>query len=141
MAKKVKTIIKMNLQAGSANPGPPLGPALAQHRVNLMEFVSAYNERTKDQRGETVPALITVYEDGSFTFVLKTAPASALLLKSMKKDKGSGEPNKKKIGKISAQDLEKIAQEKLEDLNTNDVEAAKKIIAGTARSMGIDIVS
>jgi large subunit ribosomal protein L11 len=118
-----------------------LGPALAQHRVNLMEFVSAYNERTKDQRGETVPALITVYEDGSFTFVLKTAPASALLLKSMKKDKGSGEPNKKKIGKISAQDLEKIAQEKLEDLNTNDVEAAKKIIAGTARSMGIDIVS
>lgn len=131
----------MNLQAGNANPGPPLGPALAQHRVNLMEFVTAYNEQTKDRRGETLPALITIYEDGSFTFVLKTAPTASLLLKAMKKEKGSGEPNRKKIGKITQEQLEEVAKTKMDDLNTQNVEAAKKIVAGTARSMGIDVAA
>ncbi|MCA9397800.1 50S ribosomal protein L11 [candidate division WWE3 bacterium] len=140
MAKKVKTVVKMNLQAGAANPGPPLGPALAQHKVNLMEFVNQYNERTKDQRGETLPAEITIFEDGSFTFVIKSPPTAALLLKAIGKDSGSGEPNKKKVGKVTQAQLEEIAQVKMEDLNANDIKAAAKIVAGTARSMGIEVV-
>lgn len=139
MAKKVKTIVKANLQAGAANPGPPLGPALAQHKVNLMEFVNAYNERTKDRRGETLPAEITVFEDGSFTFIIKSPPTASLLLKAIKKDKGSGEPNVKKVGKVTRTQLEEIANIKMEDLNANDMDAAVKIIAGTAQSMGIDV--
>lgn len=139
MAKKVKTIVKMNLQAGAANPGPPLGPALAQHKVNLMEFVNAYNERTKDKRGETLPAEITIFEDGSFSFVVKSPPTASLLLKAIGKPKGSGEPNNKKVGKVTRAQLEKIAEEKMEDLNANDIDAAVKIVAGTARSMGIDV--
>lgn len=140
MAKKVKTLLKLSLTAGQANPGPPLGPTLAQHRVNLMEFVTAYNERTRDKMGEKIPAVVTVYEDGSFTFELRKPPAAALLLKAIKKDAGSGEPNRKKIGKVSKKDLEPLAQEKMEDLNAKTVEAAVETLAGTARSMGIDVV-
>lgn len=139
MAKKLKTTLKLNLTAGQANPGPPLGPTLAQHRVNLMEFVTAYNEKTRDRMGEQVPALVSVYEDGSFTFELRKAPAGALLLKALRKDAGSGEPNKKKIGKLTKKDLVPLAEEKMEDLNAKTIDAAVNTLAGTARSMGIDV--
>ena len=138
MPKKVKTIIKLNLPAGTANPAPPIGPALGQHGINIMEFCNAYNEKTKDQEGEMVPAVITVYEDRSFIFELKKAPVAEYIKKKLNLKKGSGEPNKDKVGKLTSQQLEEIAKEKMDDLNTSDLEAAKKIVAGTARSMGIE---
>ena len=138
MPRKVKTILKLNLPAGSANPAPPIGPALGQHGINIMEFCNAYNEKTKDQRGEMVPAVITVYEDRSFIFELKKAPVSEYIKKKLKLKKGSGEPHKDKVGRLTSQQLEEIAKEKIDDLNTSDLEAAKKIVAGTARSMGVE---
>lgn len=140
MAKKVKAIVKLQCQAGKANPAPPVGPALGQHAVNIMEFCRMYNEQTKDQVGTIIPVEITVFEDRSFTFFLKTPPASELLLKAAGVEKGSAEPNKIKVGKVTRKDLEKIAQTKMRDLNANDLEAAIKIIAGTAINMGLQIV-
>ena len=140
MAKAIKTIIKLQIQAGAANPAPPIGPALGQHGVNIAEFCKQFNEATKDMIGDVVPAEITIYEDRSFTFKLKTPPASALLKKFASVEKGSGEPNKKKVGKITRADLRKIAEKKLPDLNTDNIEQAEKIVAGTARNMGIEII-
>ncbi len=139
MAKKVLTTITLQCQAGKATPAPPVGPALGQHGINIMEFCKAYNERSASQAGQIIPAVITVYEDRSFTFVLKTPPASELIKKAAGVEKGSGEPNRKKVGKISLDDCRKIAQAKMADLNANDIEAAMKVIAGTARSMGIEV--
>ncbi|OGD63016.1 50S ribosomal protein L11 [Candidatus Beckwithbacteria bacterium RBG_13_42_9] len=138
MAKKIKTILKLNLPAGVANPAPPVGPALGQHGINIMEFCNAYNAKTKDRHGEMIPAVITVYEDRSFTFELKKAPVSEYIKKALNLKKASGEPNKKKVGKLTASQVEMIAKEKMEDFNTQDLEAAKKIVAGTARSMGVE---
>jgi len=139
MAKKIKTIIKLQIEAGKANPAPPVGPALGQHGLNIQEFCTKFNEATKDKMGNIIPAEITVYEDRSFTFVLKTPPASDLLRKAAGVPKGAGNPLKDKVGKISDAKLQEIAEMKMPDLNANDVEAAKKIVAGTARSMGIKI--
>jgi len=139
MAKKIKTIIKLQIQAGKANPAPPVGPALGQHGLNIQEFCTKFNEATKDQMGDIIPAEITVFEDRTFSFVLKTPPASDLLRKAAGVAKGAGNPLKDKVGKISEAKLKEIAEKKLPDLNANDVEAAAKIIAGTARSMGIKI--
>jgi large subunit ribosomal protein L11 len=137
--KKVSGLIKLQIQAGQANPAPPIGPALGQHGVNIMEFCNAYNQATQDQRGNTIPVEITVYEDRSFTFVLKTPPAAKLLLKAAGVQKGSGEPHKTKVAKVTWDQVREIAETKKEDLNANDVDAAAKIIAGTARSMGITV--
>ena len=137
--KKVTGLIKLQIQAGAANPAPPVGPALGQHGVNIMEFCKAYNAQTDSQRGNVIPVEITVYEDRSFTFVTKTPPAAELIKKAAGVPKGSGEPHKTKVGKLSAAQVREIAQAKLEDLNANDVEQAAKIIAGTARSMGITV--
>ncbi|HSW59223.1 MAG TPA: 50S ribosomal protein L11 [bacterium] len=139
MAKKVLANIKLQIPAAQANPAPPVGPALGQHGVNIMEFCKSFNARTQEQKGFIVPVIITVYGDRSFTFITKTPPASQLLMKALNKSKGSGEPNKKKIGTLTWDQIEEIAKVKLEDLNTNDLEAAKQIIAGTARSMGINV--
>uniref|UniRef100_A0A832H2B8 Large ribosomal subunit protein uL11 n=1 Tax=Oscillatoriales cyanobacterium SpSt-402 TaxID=2282168 RepID=A0A832H2B8_9CYAN len=139
MAKKVVAIIKLALPAGKANPAPPVGPALGQHGVNIMMFCKEYNARTSDQVGMVVPVEISVYEDRSFTFILKTPPASVLLQKAAGIDKGSGEPNRKKVGSITRAQLREIAQTKMPDLNANDVEAAMKIIEGTARNMGVTV--
>ena len=140
MAKAIKTVIKLQIEAGKANPAPPIGPALGQHGVNIAEFCKQFNEATKDMTGDVVPAEITIYEDRSFTFKLKTPPASALLKKAAGIEKGSGEPNKKKVGKITRADLRKIAERKLTDLNTDNLDQAEKIIEGTARQMGIEVV-
>lgn len=140
MAKKVLANVKLQIPAGQANPAPPVGPALGQHGVNIMDFCKAFNAKTQEQRGYIIPVVLTVYADRSFSFVTKTPPASQLLLKAANKSKGSGEPNKKKVGKVTWQQVEEIAQTKFEDLNTVDMESAKKIIAGTARSMGINVV-
>ncbi len=140
MAKPIKTILKLQIEAGKANPAPPIGPALGQHGVNIAEFCKQFNEATKDMTGDVVPAEITIYEDRSFTFKLKTPPASALLKKAAGIEKGSGEPNKKKVGKITHADLRKIAERKLPDLNTDNLDQAEKIIAGTARQLGIEII-
>jgi large subunit ribosomal protein L11 len=137
--KKVKTVIKLNLPAGTATPAPPAGPVLGQHGVNIMEFVKQYNERTADQKGTIIPAIITVYEDRSFTFITKTPPAATQLLKSLNIEKGSGIPNKQKVGKVSKDQLQRIAEEKKKDLNAKSTDAAMRIIAGTARSMGIEV--
>jgi len=139
MAKKIKTVIKLQIQAGKANPAPPVGPALGQHGLNIQEFCTKFNEATKGQMGDIIPAEITVFEDRSFTFVLKTPPASDLLRKAAGVEKGAGNPLKDKVGKISQAKLMEIAEKKMPDLNANDVDAAAKIIAGTARSMGIKI--
>ena len=139
MAKKVVAVIKLALNAGKANPAPPVGPALGQHGVNIMMFCKEYNDKTADQTGTVIPVEISVYEDRSFTFVLKTPPASVLITKAAKIDKGSSEPNKKKVGSITREQLKQIAQTKLPDLNANDVEAAMKIIEGTARNMGVTL--
>ena len=139
MAKKIKAVVKLQCPAGKANPAPPVGPALGQHGVNIMEFVKQYNARTADQIGMTIPAEITIYEDRSFTFITKTPPASALLLKAAGVDKGSGAPNSAKIAKITKKQIEDIAKIKMTDLNANDVDGAAKIIEGTARSMGITV--
>ena len=137
--KKVSELIKLQIQAGQANPAPPIGPALGQHGVNIMEFCNAYNQATQDQRGSTIPVEITVYEDRSFTFVLKTPPAAKLLLKAAGVQKGSGEPHKTKVAKVTWDQVREIAETKKEDLNANDIDQAAKIIAGTARSMGITV--
>ena len=137
--KKLAGIIKLQIQAGAANPAPPVGPALGQHGVNIMEFCKAYNAATESQRGTVIPVEISVYEDRSFDFKLKTPPAAKLLLKAAGLQKGSGEPHVKKVGKVTMDQVREIAKTKQEDLNANDVEQAAKIIAGTARSMGITV--
>ncbi len=137
--KKLAAVIKLQIQAGAANPAPPVGPALGQHGVNIMEFCKAYNAATESQRGQIVPVEISVYEDRSFTFVTKTPPAARLLLKAAGVDKGSGEPHKTKVAKVTMDQVREIAQSKMEDLNANDIDQAAKIIAGTARSMGITV--
>lgn len=139
MAKKIKAIIKLQIQAGKANPAPPVGPALGQHGLNIQEFCVKFNDATKGNMGDIIPAEITVYEDRTFTFVLKTPPASDLLRKAAGVEKGAGNPLKDKVGTISKDKLKEIAEKKIQDLNAYDVEAAEKIIAGTARSMGIKI--
>jgi large subunit ribosomal protein L11 len=140
MAKKVMTIIKLQIPAGQANPAPPVGPALGQHGVNIMEFCKQYNARTMNELGQIVPVEITVYEDRSFTFVTKTPPAAKLLLDAAGLEKGSGEPNRELAGTITRSKVRDVAQAKLPDLNTNDVEAATRILEGTARSMGLEVV-
>jgi large subunit ribosomal protein L11 len=140
MAKKITAKVKLQLPAGSANPSPPVGPALGQHGVNIMEFCKAFNAKTMDQKGTIIPALITIYADRSFTFVTKTPPAPVLLIKAAKIEKGSGEPNKTKVGKVTKAQIEEIAKLKLVDMSANDLEAACRSISGTARSMGIEIV-
>ena len=137
--KKVVGLIKLQIQAGQANPAPPVGPALGQHGVNIMEFCKAYNAATESQRGNVVPVEITVYEDRSFDFKLKTPPAAKLLLKAAGVQKGSGEPHKTKVATVTCDQVREIAETKKEDLNANDIDAAAKIIAGTARSMGITV--
>jgi len=139
MAKKVVAVIKLAISAGKANPAPPIGPALGQHGVNIMMFCKEYNARTADQAGMVVPVEISVYEDRSFTFVLKTPPASKLIAKAAGIQTGSGEPNRKKVGSITRAQLQEIAQAKMPDLNANDVEAAMKIVEGTARNMGVTV--
>ena len=140
MAKPIKTVIKLQLDAGKANPAPPVGPALGPHGVNIQDFCKQFNEATKDMTGDVVPAEITIFEDRSFTFKLKTPPASALLRKAAGVEKGSGEPHKTKVGKVTRADVRAIAERKMADLNANDIDAAEKIIAGTARSMGIEVI-
>ncbi|MCW2497638.1 50S ribosomal protein L11 [Jatrophihabitans sp.] len=137
--KKLAAIIKLQIQAGAANPAPPVGPALGQHGVNIMEFCKAYNAATESQRGQIVPVEISVYEDRSFTFITKTPPAARLLLKAAGVEKGSGEPHTKKVAKVTMAQVREIAESKMEDLNANDIDQAAKIIAGTARSMGITV--
>jgi large subunit ribosomal protein L11 len=139
MAKKVMTQIKLQIPAGKANPSPPVGPALGQHGVNIMEFCKAYNAKTQDKEGLIVPVVITVYADRSFSFITKTPPAAVLLKKAAGIVKGSGEPNKTKVGKVSMEQVREIAEAKKTDLNANDVDQAMKIIMGTARSMGLDV--
>jgi large subunit ribosomal protein L11 len=139
MAKKVVAMIKLAINAGKANPAPPIGPALGQHGVNIMMFCKEYNARTADQAGMVVPVEISVYEDRSFTFILKTPPASKLIAKAAGIETGSGEPNRKKVGSISRAQLEDIAKVKMPDLNAIDIEGAMKIIAGTAKNMGVTI--
>jgi large subunit ribosomal protein L11 len=139
MAKKVKTVIKLNLPAGEATPAPPVGPALGQHGVPIMDFIKEYNARTAKLKGQVIPAVITVYEDRTFTFVTKLPPVSEMIKKVLKLQKGSGKPNKEKVGKLTKAQVEAIAKEKLPDLNTTDLEAAKKIVIGTAKSMGVEI--
>ena len=137
--KKVSALIKLQINAGQATPAPPIGPALGQHGVNIMEFCKAYNAQTESQRGSVVPVEITVYEDRSFTFVTKTPPAAELIKKAAGIPKGSGEPHKTKVGRLTSAQVRDIAQTKLEDLNAKDLDQASKIIAGTARSMGITV--
>jgi large subunit ribosomal protein L11 len=137
--KKVSGLIKLQIKAGAATPAPPVGPALGQHGVNIMEFCKQYNAATESQRGDVVPVEITVYEDRSFTFITKTPPAARLILKAAGVEKGSGEPHVTKVAAISRDQVREIAQTKLADLNANDLDAASKIIAGTARSMGITV--
>ncbi|MGK2906776.1 MAG: 50S ribosomal protein L11 [Desulfuromonadales bacterium] len=139
MAKKVVGQIKLQITAGKANPSPPIGPALGQHGVNIMEFCKAYNARTQDQEGLVIPVIITVFADRSFTFITKTPPASVLLLKAAKIPKGSGVPNKNKVGKVSKAQVEEIAKLKMPDLNACDIGGAMRIIEGTARSMGLEV--
>jgi large subunit ribosomal protein L11 len=141
MAKKVLTQIKLQAPGGQASPAPPVGPALGQHGINIMEFCKAFNAQTQQDNGTTIPVVITVYEDRSFTFVTKTPPAAVLIKQAINLDKGSGEPHKEKVGKISESQLRAIAEKKLPDLNANDVDAAMKIVAGTARSMGVEVTS
>lgn len=137
MAKKVVGVVKLQLPAGQANPSPPVGPALGQHGVNIMEFCKAFNAKTQDKAGLIIPVIITIYSDRSFTFITKTPPAAVLLKKAAKIEKGSKEPNREKVGKITRQQLREIAELKMPDLNANDIEAAMRIIEGTARNMGI----
>ena len=139
MAKKVLGIVKLQCPAGQANPSPPVGPALGQHGVNIMEFCKAFNARTQDKAGLIIPAIVTIYADRSFTFELKTPPAAVLLRKAAKIEKGSGEPNRTKVGTVTKSQLREIAEIKMPDLNANDMEAAMRVVAGTARSMGLDV--
>ena len=139
MAKKVLAVVKLQCPAGAANPSPPVGPALGQHGVNIMEFCKAFNARTQDQQGLIIPSVITIYADRTFTFELKTPPAAVLLKRAAKIQKGSGEPNREKVGSVTVEQLREIAEIKKADLNANDIDAAVKIIAGTARSMGLEV--
>lgn len=139
MAKKVAAYIKLQIPAGQANPSPPVGPALGQHGMNIMEFCKAFNARTQDKVGYIIPVVITVFADRSFSFITKTPPASTLLLKAAGLEKGSGEPNVNKVGKVSRKQIEEIANTKMPDLNAASLEAAMQIIEGTARSMGIEV--
>jgi large subunit ribosomal protein L11 len=140
MAKKVLTQIKLQAVGGQASPAPPVGPALGQHGVNIMEFVKAFNAQTQADTGTVIPVVITVYEDRSFTFITKQPPAAILIKQALSLDKGSSEPNRVKVAKITDAQLSAIAEKKMNDLNANDIDAAKKIIAGTARSMGVEVV-
>ena len=138
MAKKVKTVIKLNLPAGEATPAPPVGPALGQHGVPIMNFIKEYNERTTKLKGQVIPAVITVFEDRSFSFITKLPPVAAMIKKKISLEKGSGKPNMEKVGKLTKLQIEQIAREKLADLNTDSIEAAINIVKDTARSMGVD---
>ncbi len=140
MAKEVTALIKLQLKAGQANPAPPVGPVLGQHGVNIMEFCKQFNAATQKNMGEVTPVVLTVYKDRSFTFIVKTPPVSYLIMKACGLEKGSGVPNKDKVGKLKKADVQKIAEQKMSDLTANSVEAAMRIVAGTARSMGVDIV-
>ncbi|MBA3328745.1 MAG: 50S ribosomal protein L11 [Solirubrobacterales bacterium] len=140
MAKKVLTTIKLQAAGGAASPAPPVGPALGQHGINIMEFCKAFNAQTQGDAGTTIPVVITVYEDRSFTFITKTPPAAVLIKQAIGLEKGSGEPHRAKVGKITQAQVRDIAEKKLADLNANDLDQASKIIAGTARSMGVDVV-
>ncbi len=140
MAKKVVAIVKLQCPAGQANPSPPVGPALGQHGVNIMEFCKAFNARTQDKAGLIIPSVITIYADRSFTFELKTPPAAVLLKKAARIEKGSGEPHKTKVGSVTNAQVREIAETKMVDLNAHDIENAMRIVAGTARSMGLDVV-
>ena len=139
MARKVLTLIKLQVPGGAANPAPPVGPALGQHGVNIMEFCKAFNAQTQDQNGRIIPVEITVFEDRSFTFITKTPPAAVLIKEAAGIEKGSGEPNRNKVATITQNQVRQIAEAKLQDLNANDVDQAAKIIAGTARSMGVEV--
>ncbi len=139
MAKKIVAVVKLQCPAGQANPSPPVGPALGQHGLNIMDFCKSFNARTQEQQGLIIPAVITVYADRTFTFELKTPPAAVLLKRAAKIDKGSGEPNRDKVGSVTKAQVREIAEIKLPDLNAHDIEAAMKIVAGTARSMGLDV--
>ena len=141
MAKKILAMVKLHCPAGKANPAPPVGPALGQHGVNIMEFCKTFNEKTTQQMGDIIPVEITIYQDRSFTFITKTPPAASLLRKAAGVEKGSGEPNREKVGQLASSQVREIAERKMVDLNARDIDAAVKIIMGTARSMGIDIVS
>jgi large subunit ribosomal protein L11 len=138
--KNILVEIKLQIPGGQANPAPPVGPALGQHGLNIMDFCKAFNDKTKDQMGTILPVVITVYEDRTFTFIIKTPPASVLVKKALNLEKGSGEPQKDKVGEINRAQLEEIANIKMPDLNANDIDAAVKIIAGTAHSMGVTVV-
>ena len=139
MLKSIKVTLKLQIQAGKANPAPPVGPALGQHGINIQEFCQQFNDATKDKGSDIIPVELRVYDDRSFDFVLKTPPAAYLLKRAAGVEKGSGEPHKKKVGKVTKADVRKIAEQKMEDLNANDLEAAEKIIEGTAKNMGIEI--
>ncbi len=141
MAKEIKSIVKLNLPGGAANPGPPAGPALGQHGVAIMDFINQFNEKTKDQKGDIIPVEITIYEDRSFSFITKKPPVSSLIKKAIGIDKGAEKTGREKVGKLTEKQVEEIAKEKMPDLNTNDIQAAKKIVAGTAKSMGVEISS
>ncbi len=139
MAKQIITQVKLQIPGAQANPSPPVGPALGQHGVNIMEFCKSFNAKTSDRSGLVIPVIITIYKDRSFTFILKTPPAAVLLVKAAGLEKGSGVPNRTKIGKVTKEQVRQIATQKMEDLNANDIEAAMRMVAGTARSMGIEI--
>ncbi|MBL7033085.1 MAG: 50S ribosomal protein L11 [Candidatus Delongbacteria bacterium] len=139
MAKKIATIVKLQIPAGAANPAPPVGPALGQAGINIMEFCKQFNAKTQEQRGLIIPVVITVYQDRSFTFITKTPPAAVLLKKALNLEKGSSEPNRNKVGTVTWAQLREIAEAKMEDLNANDLDAGAEIIAGTARSMGLNV--
>jgi large subunit ribosomal protein L11 len=139
MAKEVEAIIKLQIPAGKATPAPPIGPALGQKGINIMQFCNEFNQRTKDQDGIILPVIITVYKDKSFTFEIKTPPVSELIKRTLKIEKGSGEPNKTKVGRLTKKQIREIAEKKMKDLNTDDIEAAMRIVEGTARSMGVEI--
>ncbi len=139
MAKKIKTTVKLAIQAGSANPAPPVGTALGPHGIKIMDFCNEFNEKTKDMRGSLIPAIITIYEDRSFDFIIKKPPVTDMIKKITGITKGSGTTGREKVGKITSAQIEKIATDKMADLNTSDLEAAKRMIAGTARSMGFEI--
>jgi large subunit ribosomal protein L11 len=140
MAKKVLTTIKLQANAGQASPAPPVGPALGQHGINIMEFCKAFNAQTQAETGTVIPVVITVFEDRSFTFITKSPPAAVLIKQALSLEKGSSEPYREKVGSITQDQLRQIAERKMKDLNANDVDAAAKIIAGTARSMGVEVV-
>lgn len=139
MAKAIKAIVKLQCTAGKANPAPPVGPALGQHGVNIVEFCQQFNDKTKEKGNITIPVIITIYEDRTFSFVLKEPPVADLIIKTLKIAKGSDNSKKNKVGKLTQDQLREIAETKMSDLNANDIEAAKKIVAGTARSMGVEV--